>query len=328
MGNFWEEATNIRKPTDFLAPGRRTQDAARWSGKTLSGGGGGQLSVDAEVRPTGNDAMQDMIWSQPSYEDTVYGKGGYDPGKFESIREDYDPSQIQGYDPTKLGGVGYELGGYDVAQRGGLEGYDPTKVDAMNFDPYRRNNLQDVSAASASGQASAEGAMARSGGLSSSDRMAMASQFNRDKISGRSQVLGQSDELEAGNRFQVGMENARAQTGADKYLSDQENKGMFMDQRLQTDANMYDANTLNRASEYNATAQTQADQRRGEARDQMMAQNVDGRNAWRQADAARRYGESGDLYGGRRDEWTTKGQLMSGNPGLDYGEKPKKYGYA
>ncbi len=324
--NKASKATGITKASDVLAPGTRGVDAARWWGgnvaKARGGDGGGTIEVDADVRPTGNSAMQDMIYSQPNYEDTVYGEGGYDPGKFQYSREDYDPSQIQGYDPTKLGGVGYEVGGYDVAQRGGLEGYDPTKVEAMNFDPYRRNNLQDVSAASASGQASAEGAMARSGGLSSSDRMAMASQFNRDKIAGRSQVLGQSDELEAGNIFQVGMENARSQTGADRYLAEQGNLGRFTDQRMQTDANRYGSDAQNRAAEINAAAQTTADQRRGEARDQLMMQNVQDRNAYNRADAERRYGEAGDLYGGRRDDWATKGQIMSGNPGLDYGPRP------
>lgn len=254
------------------------------------------------------DPMQEMIWSQPAYEESVYGEGGYDPEKFGYGREDYDVGSITGYD----------VGGYDVAQRGGLQGYDPTQVEAMNFDPYRRNKLQDVSATSASGLASAQGNLARTGGMSASDRMAMASQFNRDKIAGRSQSLGQTDELEAANRFQVGRENAQAQTGADRYLAGQENLGMFTDQRMQTDANRYLAGAENTAAQELNQAQNVA--RMG---------NVDSRNAYQRAQAERRYGEAQDLYGGRKDDWTTRGQVMSGNPGLDYGERkePVQYGY-
>jgi hypothetical protein len=154
--------------------------------------------------------------------------------------------------------------------------------------------------------------------------MAMASQFNRDKIAGRSQVLGQSDELEAGNRFQVGMENARAQTGADKYLAGQENLGMFADQRLQTDANRYESDIGNRAAEINAAAQTESDRRRGELQDEIRMQNVLDRNAYNKSEAERLYGESKDLYGGKVDDWTTRGQILSGNPNLEYGPKPSQ----
>ena len=326
MGLF-SDMTGLEKPEDLLSPGTATKKATlssmRGAAKAFSGGKGGSISADADVRPTGHSGMQEMLWNQPGYEDTVYGPGGYDPSKFGYEREDYDPNDIQGYDPTKLGGVGYEVGGYDVAERGGLQGYDPTEVQAMNFDPYRRNNLQDVSATSASGQASAEGALARSGGMSTADRMAMASQFNRDKIAGRSQVLGQTDELEAGNRFQVGMENARAQTGADKYLAGQQNQGMFTDQRLQTDANRYGSDASNRASEINAAAQTESDRRRGEMQDEVRMQNTTDQNAYNKSEAGRKYQESGDLYGGQVDDWTTRGQVLAGNPNLDYGPKPK-----
>ena len=243
----------------------------------------------------------------------MYG-GSYDPNKFGYDREDYDVDGIQGYDVARLGGDGFELSGYDIGQRGDLQGYDPTQVDAMNFDPYRRNNLQDVNAASASGQASAEGAMARSGGMSASDRMAMASQFNRDKIAGRSQTLGQTDELEAANRFQTQTENARAQTGADRYLAGQENQGMFTDQRMQTEANRYDSDTNNQAASWNAAQANTAAQELNAAQNAARFSNTDNRNAYSRDEAARRYKERGDLYGGKRDEWFTKGQLMSGNP--------------
>ncbi len=291
------------------------------------GGGGGSVNSPgseqqrAQTAPTTESAkrnLQEHVYGRPKYGEGLYGQGGYDPDKFQYEREDYDPSQLEGYDISRLGSGQ----GYDVAQRGGLQGYDPTQVEAMNFDPYRRNNLQDVNAASASGLASAQGNLARTGGMSASDRMAMASQFNRDKISGRSQVLGQTDELEAGNRFQVGRENALAQTGADRYLAGQENQGLFADQRYGTERNRYGADVSNRNAELNASAQTTANQRIGEARDKLRMSNVQERNQLGRDNADRRYQEQTDLYSNTRAEYDSDGQLLSGNPDIDLGRRP------
>lgn len=325
MGRRFSEITGIRQPKDLLAPGTRTKDTLKGISQGITGGSSMDTGGGGRLAPP--DPMQQMIDTAPDYLEDMYG-GTYDPNKFGYDRQDFDIDSITGYDPTKLGGEGFEIGGYDVAQRGGLQGYDPTQIDAMNFDPYRRNKLQDVSATSASGQASAEGALARTGGMSAADRMALASQFNRDKIAGRSQSLGQTDELEAANRFQTQMENARAQTGADRYLAGQENLGMFTDQRLMTDANRYGSDAQNRAAEINAAAQTTADQRRGEAQDQLRMQNTSDANAYARANAERRYREQGDLYGGKRDEWMTRGQIMSGNPNLDYGPPRDQIDYS
>ncbi len=302
-----------------MAVDTRDQEEGYSQGGVVNSPGAQQQQAANKAHTANADKnLQEHVYGRPTYGEGLYGAGGYDPSKFEYSRENYDPSQLEGYSISELGSGQ----GYDVAERGQLQGYAPTQIDTMNFDPYRRNNLQDVNAASASGQASAEGAMARSGGLSASDRMAMASQFNRDKISGRSQVLGQSDELEAGNIFQVGRENALAQTGADRYLAGQENQGMFADQRYATDRSRYGADTANRFSELNAAAQTTANQRLGEARDELRMQNVQDRNQLSRDNVDRRYQEQGDLYDNTRAEYDSDGQLLSGNPNIDLGRRP------
>ena len=270
--------------------------------------------VEAEQQAIRQSEFDQHVASMPTYSDSMYGPGGYERNRYGTERTGYDLDAIEGYDVAQLGGEGYTLDSYKVADRADLTGYDPTKLQNMNFDPYRRNTLQDVSATSASGQASAEGALARTGGASASDRMALAAQFNRDKIAGRSQAMGKSDELEALNRYQVGNANATAQSEADRYFSEQENKGIFKDQELQTDVNRYDADTSNAAATWQAAQDTMRDRDLKTRRSDARMANTREQNQWNWDEQARRYKEQQDLYSTGQDEWKTKGQVMSGGP--------------
>jgi hypothetical protein len=222
--------------------------------------------------------LRDHLSKAPIFGD-MYGEGGYDKDKFGTAWEDYVLQDLEGYDVSILGG-----------EDNPLEGYDISEIEGMNFDPYRRNALQDVTATSASDQASAEGALARTGGLSASDRMAMASQFNRDKISGRSGALGKYDQMEATNIYNVGAANASAQT----------------------DSNRYDAEQANTAAAWNAAQKTEQNKALMAEQQRIHDANTKGSYDSGVSDAARRYKEQQDLYASQFDTWKMKGQFMGG----------------
>lgn len=280
--NSWHEwwRKNIGGPVgDFMDPDMTTHINRR----TNAGGYTPNSNVDDDDPYAGmtkeQRAVSEHLEDIPQWEQDAWGEGGYDPDKYGYDAESYEFDEDAYYDPTKLGSEGYELG----------------YLEAQDFDPYRRNALQNVTATSASDQASAEGALARTGGLSASDRMAMASQFNRDKIEGRSQSLGKYDEMESSNLYNVG----KANVGID-----------------------------NTAAEINAAAQTSRDKASSELAHETRNEEIKAANLRKKEDAARRYKEAVDKYENDYEIWAKEGEFMaSGAKAKDKPVKPKASDY-
>jgi len=277
LGDLSEGVTGMRSTQDMHD--RMKQNPSNKNQRTAGSGLAG---------PTKQDFYDMHTSNMPTFANAVTADGSYDIGSINhGDLKGYDISRLdpdaqRGYsisslDPDKMRGYdtkGYDTTGYDVDERGYQELGDLQMQDAMNFDPYRRNALQDIDASTASGQATAEGAMQRSGGLTAADRMAMASEFNRNKIQGRQGALGKYDEMEAQNLYQTNMANADTANrgtlwGADQRVANEADRASQQNQQ-----NAYLASQDNQQAKYLSDQQNQQNAYLANQQNQAMTQNT------------------------------------------------------
>jgi hypothetical protein len=237
--------------------------------------------------------------------------------------------------------IGYSLdpSSYQASQ---LSEGDLRELDRMNFDPYRRNALQDVESTYASGLAGAQSDLARSGGLTAADRMGLASEFNRQRIAQRQGALGKYDEMEARNIYDVGRANvdmynrqqltnlanrqqtmlaqSEAQTGSQRYAAVAKNQRAAERAAAEQQANQFYATAQNRARQQELAniqqaammqgqASAAAKQHQAEARNRQLMANMDAYNQRNLAQS--RYEQQNAQFGHRSavDRYKFGGQM-------------------